>query len=51
MCSHSWVKINDVQACIKCGLTRTFDGRYIFDKKLPNYKRGKGNEKGNTYKK
>ena len=51
MCSHSWVTVNDVKVCTRCGLTRTFDGKYMFDKNLPNYKRGKGNEKRNSNKK
>ena len=38
MCSHSWQKINDVFVCTKCGITRTFDGKIIFDRKIVNYK-------------
>jgi hypothetical protein len=38
MCSHEWKKVNDVQVCIRCGLTRMPDGRMLFDRKLPNYK-------------
>ncbi len=37
MCRHSYVKINDVYVCRKCGLTITFDGKIIFDKRFPNY--------------
>lgn len=37
-CSHSWKKVNDVQVCIRCGLTRISDGKIIFDRRLPNYK-------------
>lgn len=29
--------MNDVKACIKCGLTIA-NGKVLFDKKLPNYK-------------
>lgn len=36
MCNHDFVKINDVSVCRKCGLTRTYDGRILFDKRLPN---------------
>lgn len=42
MCSHSFKKMNDVDVCIKCGLTRTYDGKIIFDRKLPNYMTRKG---------
>lgn len=38
MCAHEWIKLNDVVACTRCGLTRTHDGKVIFDKKLVNYK-------------
>lgn len=38
MCSHNFVRVNDVIACTRCGLTRTNDGRVIFDRKLVNYK-------------
>lgn len=38
MCSHEWLKYNDVLACVRCGLTRTADGKIFFDRKLPNYK-------------
>lgn len=36
MCSHNWRKINDVSVCLRCGITRTNDGKIIFDRKLPN---------------
>lgn len=39
MCSHEWRKVNDVHVCLRCGLTKTFDGKFLFDRKLPNYKR------------
>ena len=38
-CSHSWKTINDIKVCINCGLTRTYDGKLLFDKKIINYKR------------
>ena len=37
MCSHDWVKVNDVTVCKRCGMTRTPKG-VIFDRRLPNYK-------------
>ena len=37
MCAHTWKKINDVYVCVKCGLTKTFDGHIIFDRKIVNY--------------
>ena len=37
MCSHMWKTYNDVRVCLRCGLTvNRFDGRVIFDRKLPN---------------
>jgi hypothetical protein len=38
MCSHNWKKVNDVSVCIRCGMTRTHDGKIMFDKKIVNYK-------------
>ena len=38
MCSHIWLKINDFTVCSKCGLTRTFDGKIIFDRNIAGYK-------------
>lgn len=38
MCSHSWYKVNDVTICAKCGVTLTFDGKLLFDRKIVNYK-------------
>lgn len=39
MCPHTaWKKVNDVYVCMRCGLTKTYDGRVLFDRKLPNYK-------------
>lgn len=47
MCKHEFIQLNDVTACLKCGLTRTASGKIFFDKKLPNYKpkKKKGNKK------
>lgn len=28
MCKHKWIKINDVDVCVKCGLT-IYCGKYI----------------------
>lgn len=36
MCSHTWKKVNSVWVCVKCGLTKTFDGKMVFDRELPN---------------
>lgn len=38
MCKHDWQKINGVSVCMRCGLTRTPDGKILFDKKIVNYK-------------
>ena len=39
MCPHTaWKKVNDVYVCMRCGLTKTYDGRVLFDRKLPNCK-------------
>lgn len=48
MCCHEWITINDITVCRKCGLTRMYDGKVFFDRKLPNYKpkkRRKGKNK------
>lgn len=34
MCNHEWIKLKDVKACVKCGLTCTYDNKLFFDKKL-----------------
>ena len=39
MCSHSWIRINDVNVCARCGVTRTYDGKILFDRNLPGYKK------------
>lgn len=36
MCGHEWKKQNDLTVCIKCGLIRTYDGKVIFDRTLPD---------------
>lgn len=38
MCKHEFVKVNNVVVCKRCGVTRTEDGKIIFDRKLPSYK-------------
>ena len=38
MCGHNWRKVNDVWVCLNCGLTRTHDGKILFDRKITNYK-------------
>ena len=38
MCGHTWQKVNDVLVCQKCGLTRTYDGKILFDRKIANYR-------------
>lgn len=40
MCNHQWKKINDIKVCTRCGLTITYDGKIMFDRKLPNYRKG-----------
>ena len=37
MCKHEFIKINDVVICKKCGITKTPDGKIIFDRKVINY--------------
>ena len=37
MCGHTWKRVNDVWICVRCGLTKTYDGRILFDRKLPSY--------------
>lgn len=36
MCSHEWMTYNDVTVCKRCGLTRTYDGKVFFDRRLAN---------------
>lgn len=45
MCPHDWRQINDVTVCVRCGMTRTKDGKVFFDRKLPNYKAKRGKKK------
>ncbi len=45
MCNHFWTQINNVSVCAKCGLTRTFDGKIIFDRRLPAVRRRKSHGK------
>lgn len=37
MCSHKWLKVNDLDVCTKCGVTRLFNGKILFDKALTRY--------------
>ena len=37
MCGHSWVKMNDISVCKKCGLTLLPNGKVMFDRKFPDY--------------
>lgn len=37
-CPHVWKKVNDIHVCVRCGLTKTFDGKILFDRKIVNYK-------------
>lgn len=37
MCSHNFKKINDIKACIKCGLIITYNGKAFYDKALIKY--------------
>lgn len=39
MCGHQWQKVNDVWVCMRCGLTRTYDGKIMFDRKIVNVRR------------
>ena len=42
MCNHcNTIKVNDVWVCLQCGLTRTYDGKIIFDRKIVNRKKKK----------
>lgn len=45
MCKHDWYKVNDVTVCKRCGLTTTYDGKILFDKKIVNYKGRRKNAK------
>jgi hypothetical protein len=45
MCNHIWKKVNDVHICVNCGLTRTYDGKIMFDRKLPSYIKNKKKRK------
>lgn len=38
ICRHEFIKVNEVIVCKRCGLTRTEDGKIMFDKKIVNYK-------------
>ena len=45
MCNHSWQKINDVCVCLKCGISKTFDGKVLFDRPLPGAIKKRGKKK------
>jgi hypothetical protein len=45
-CGHQWRKFNDVEVCVRCGLTRTYDGKILFDRRLPNVKPPRTPKKG-----
>ena len=38
MCNHIWQRVNDVRVCMRCGLTTTYDGKILFDRKIVSYK-------------
>ena len=43
MCNHIWKTVNDLRVCMRCGLTvRKYDGKIMFDKKLPDMMSRKG---------
>ena len=44
-CSHQFISINDVSVCKLCGLTISFGGKVMFDRKLPNYNKKKRRKK------
>ena len=46
MCPHIWKKVNDVSVCVRCGLTRTYDGRILFDRKIMNHNNKPKKRKG-----
>lgn len=46
MCNHIWKVENDVRVCLRCGLTISrFDGKVIFDRKLPDMLKKRGCKK------
>ena len=45
MCNHIWRIVNDARVCLRCGITiNRFNGKVIFDRRLPDKLR-KGGEK------
>lgn len=48
MCNHEWVAINDVKVCKRCGLTRTHDGKILFDRRFANVGKMKKRRKNNV---
>ncbi len=55
MCGHDWEQVNDCFVCLRCGLTRTFDGKILFDRKLADInknhtgRQAKRRKKGEIY--
>lgn len=45
MCGHQWKRVNDVQICLRCGITRIYNGHVLFDRKIINYKPKKRKDK------
>lgn len=45
MCNHTFLKMNDVTVCVKCGMTVADGKKVIFDRKLPSYIRKKNRRK------
>lgn len=45
MCSHRMIRMNDVVACTKCGLTITKHNGMFIDKELVKYFQEKENKK------
>lgn len=48
MCKHQWVKVNDVYVCKKCGMTRTPDGKIMFDRDATNICKKRRKKNGKT---
>ena len=45
MCKHKTVTIGECRVCTKCGATLLSNGKIFFDRKMPNYMKGKGKKK------
>lgn len=46
MCRHSWIKVNDVSVCKYCGLTFSFDGKVMFDRRFADVSKKAGKKRG-----